>query len=577
MRALFQSAVYSRILRMRSMRFVMATVLALGATWVAPSVLADEVTVLTAATIRTMDPAKPSAEAMAFDDSGRILALGEGAELLEHYPDATRLDVGKATVIPGLIDAHGHVAGLGMAQMRADLSGTRSKAEVLQRLRDFAADLPEGAWLLGRGWDQNDWPQKTFPTAADLDAAFPKRPVWLRRIDGHAGWANTAALNAATAAAKRDFAGDWQPDGGKIQRNAQGQASGVFVDGAMGLVESAIPEPDAEAMRRALTIGMRLAVEHGLTGVHDAGISLQQLRAYQQLADRGEMPLRISAMADGDNEALAWLCDNGLYRHDGGRLQMRTVKLYIDGALGSRGAALIEDYSDDPGNRGLLFMKTRQLADVAARAKQCGVQVATHAIGDRGNRVVLDAYAAALGEDIDTEHRWRIEHAQILAPDDLPRLAQLNVIASMQPTHATSDMPWAEDRLGPERILGAYAWRRLRDSGARLALGSDFPVESVDPRLGLYAATTRTDAEGMPVGGWHPQDKLTAFEALRGFTLGAAYASFSEDEVGSLAPGKRADFVVVAQDPLAIDPSQLRDLDVLATYVDGQAEYRAEP
>jgi hypothetical protein len=288
------------------------------------------------------------------------------------------------------------------------------------------------------------------------------------------------------------------------------------------------------------------------------------------------MPLRVTAMASGDGDALAMLCDEGLYRHPSGRLQMRTVKVYADGALGSRGAALLADYSDDPGNRGLMLTAPQGLAAIAGKARGCGVQVATHAIGDRGNHEVLEAYTQALGESTDEDHRWRIEHAQVLSPDDLPRLAALHVIASMQPTHATSDMPWAEDRLGPRRVVGSYAWRQLRDSGARLALGSDFPVESVDPRLGLHAAANRTDRDGTPVGGWRSEEKLTAFEALRGFTLDAAYAGFSEGEVGSLAVGKRADFVLLKEDPLTIPSEGLDDLTVLATYVDGEAVYRAD-
>ena len=540
----------------------------------APALANDGVTLLSAARIHTMDPAQPQAGAMAYDHDGTIVAVGTREDLLARYPAATQLDAGNATVIPGLIDAHGHVAGLGQSQMQADLVGAGSKEEVLRRLRAFAADLPDGAWLLGRGWDQNDWPERTFPTAADLDAAFPRRPVWLTRIDGHAGWANSAAIAAAEAAGGRDLSGDWQPDGGRIVRGANGQPSGIFVDAAMAQVDSAMPGTDAEAAERALAVGMQLAVEHGLTGVHDAGVSLQQLRAYQALADRGEMPLRVYAMADGDGEALAWLCSNGPYEHPDGRLQMRAVKLYVDGALGSRGAALIEDYSDDAGNDGLLLMTPDQLVDTAARAKGCGVQVATHAIGDRGNRVVLDAFEQVLGRDAGTDHRWRVEHAQILTAADIPRFAALGVVASMQPTHATSDMPWAADRVGPDRIQWAYAWRKLRDAGARLALGSDFPVESVDPRLGLHAAVTRSNAQEAPAGGWMPQEKLTAWEAMRGFTRDAAHAGFAEDHVGSLAVGRRADFVLLAQDPLAVEPRQLDELEVLATYVDGEAVYR---
>jgi predicted amidohydrolase YtcJ len=340
-----------------------------------------------------------------------------------------------------------------------------------------------------------------------------------------------------------------------------------------------------------LKLAMRDAVANGLTGVHDAGVSLGTLRVMQGLADAGELPIRITAFADGGNAALDWLCSDGLYRHPAGRLEMRTVKLYADGALGSRGAALLADYSDDPGNRGLLVTAPDELERIAAKAKGCGVQAEERIdrldreVGTAGDdRALIEERAPgvgalqALGADAATsDHRWRIEHAQVLAPQDLPRLARLHVIASMQPTHATSDMPWAEDRLGPARINGAYAWRQLRDSGARLALGSDFPVESVDPRLGLYAAATRTDADGAPPGGWHPEDKLTAFEALRGFTLDAAYAGFAEDEVGSLAAGKRADFVVLAEDPLAIDPAGLRTLTVRATYVDGKPVYEAGP
>lgn len=530
-----------------------------------------QTTVLSAARIHTMDTARPLARAMAFDASGRILALGDADELQARYPQARRLDVGNATVVPGLIDAHAHVGGLGFAMLGADLVGTASKAEIIQRLRAKAAQLKPGEWLLGNGWDQNDWPQQSFPTAAELDAVFPDRPVWLSRVDGHAGWANSAAMRAVP----RDLAGNWQPDGGMIQRDAAGKPNGIFIDNAMLLVEHARPAPDEATSERALALGMQAAVEHGLTGVHDAGITLAELRRYQRLADRGQMPLRIYAMADGNSDALESLCRNGLYRHPSGRLQMRAVKLYADGALGSRGAAMLEDYSDDHGNRGLLVMSADELAVASAKAKRCGVQVATHAIGDRGNRLALDTYAHALGADVAGDHRWRVEHAQILAPADLARFAQLHVIASMQPTHATSDMPWAQERVGAQRIVGAYAWRQLRDSGARLAFGSDFPVESVDPRLGLYSAVSRADGEGKPAGGWMPQEKLTAFEALRGFTLDAAYAGFGENELGSLAPGKRADFVVLAEDPLAVPDARLRTLDVRATYVDGKPVYEA--
>lgn len=534
-----------------------------------------QVHVLTAERVHTSDPAHPVAKAIAWDAQGRIVAVGGADELRARYPDARRVDAAGKTVIPGLIDAHGHVMGLGYALMRADLVDARDKADVIARLREYEKQLPANAWLLGSGWDQNDWPEKTFPTAADLDAAFPDRPVWLERVDGHAGWANSAALRVAAARASRPLTGDWQPDGGRIER-IDGRPSGVFVDAAMSLVNAVVPAPDAAYRRQALEKATQAAVRNGLTGVHDMGVSREDLALMKQFADEGWLPLRIDAYADGDDAALADLCAGGLYRHAGGRLQMRGVKLYADGALGSRGAALLEDYSDDPGNRGLLVTEPAALEAAMRKARGCGVQVATHAIGDRGNRLVMDAYARVLGDAAKTDHRWRVEHAQVVAPEEFPRFAALGVIASMQPTHATSDMPWAQDRLGPVRIRGAYAWQRLQASGAKLALGSDFPVESVDPRRGLHAAVTRQDGHDAPAGGWMPDQRLSAVEALRGFTADAAWAAHDEGEVGRLAPGLRADFVVLDEDPLAVPGEQLDDLHVRSTWVDGKAVYEAE-
>jgi predicted amidohydrolase YtcJ len=567
-------------------RAAVAAALVLGALSASSGLAADGagVTVLRAARIHTMDGANPVAEAMAYDADGRILAVGTAKALAGQFPDATTLDAPDATVIPGLIDAHGHLPNLGLMLQRADLTGTRSKAEVIERLQAFEKTLQPRDWLLGRGWDQNDWDEKLFPTAADLDKVFGERPVWVERIDGHAYWANTAAMQRSA----RALDGDWQPEGGQIVRDASGKATGVFVDTATDLIERQIPKLDDAATERMLAAASQYAAARGLTGVHDAGVTLQQLRAFQRLADAGKLPLRVYAMADGEQAAFDWLCKEGAYAHPGGRLQMRAVKLYADGALGSRGAALLEDYSDEKGNTGLMVTSPEGLAKAAKRAKDCGLQVATHAIGDKGNRVVLDTYAPLLKDAkpvstrmhsfelvlVPNDLRWRVEHVQVAALEDLQRFPKLGVIASMQPTHATSDMPWAEDRVGPQRIEGAYAWRYLLRHGARLALGSDFPVESVDPRLGLHAAVTRTDVEGKPPGGWRPQEKLTRAEALRGFTVDAAYAGFGEKEVGSLAVGKRADFLVLGADPLA-EGTDLRTLPLRATYVDGRAVYTA--
>ncbi|MEO6103969.1 MAG: amidohydrolase [Pseudoxanthomonas sp.] len=536
--------------------------------------LGGELQVLTASRIHTSDPQQPFAEALAWDEDGRVLAVGSAQDLLARYPQAKHVDAPGKTVIPGLIDAHGHLMGLGYALMSADLVGAHDKGEVIARLREYEKQLPAGAWLLGGGWDQNDWPGKAFPTAADLDAVFPDRPVWLDRVDGHAGWANSAALRVVAATSAKPLAGDWQPQGGRIMREGDAP-SGIFVDAAMGLVSAVMPPADEASREQAMTKALAMAVRNGLTGAHDMGVSREDLALLKRFADSNRLPLRVDAYADGDQGALADLCAQGLYRHAGGRLQMRGVKLYMDGALGSRGAALLEDYSDDHGNRGLLVTDPAAFESVVRKARGCGVQVATHAIGDRGNRIVLDTYQRVLdGED---DLRWRIEHAQVVSLQDIPRLQPMGVIASMQPTHATSDMPWAEERLGKQRIDGAYAWRRMLDSGARLALGSDFPVESPDPRLGLYAAVTRQDREGRPPGGWLPDQKLSIAEALRGFTSDAAYAGFDETEVGRLAPGLRADFVVLEEDPLSVPAGQLDDLRIVSTWVDGKPVFEAGP
>lgn len=526
---------------------------------------ADAQTLFHNGLIRTLDAGQPEAQAVLVDADGRIREIGRDDALLERHPDARRHDLGGAHVLPGLIDAHGHLAGLGSALLSADLVGASSKAEVIARLRAFAERLPDGAWLTGRGWDQNRWPEQAFPSAGDLDAAFPDRPVWLRRIDGHAGWANSAAMLQA----KRDLHGDWQPDGGRILRDESQQPTGVFIDSAMALVEQAMPAPDRALRLRALELAVAEAARQGLTGVHDAGVDLDALALMRELADADRLPIRIYAMADGDGPTLDWLCDNGRYQHAGGRLQMRAVKLYMDGALGSRGAALLRDYSDEAGNRGLLVTPKDRIEAAIAKADRCGIQAATHAIGDRGNRLVLDAYAA-LPLDGRGERRARIEHAQIVHPDDIARFAAEQVIASMQPVHATSDMPWAQARLGTARLRGAYAWQRFAGEGTRMAFGSDFPVEAVNPFHGLYAAVTRQDADGQPEDGWLPDQRLAIDAAVHGFTLGAAHAGFAEDRLGTLSPGKRADFIVLDRDVYSASPSQLRATTVISTWVDGR-------
>lgn len=537
---------------------------------------AAQVQLVTAGQIITADRAQPVVQAMAIDQrSGRLLATGNREQLQARYPQASAIDLAGATIVPGLIDAHAHLVNLGHMLSEANLWGVTSKAEVMARLQQAEAQLAPGQWLIGRGWDQNLWPEKAFPTAADLDAAFPQRPVYLERVDGHAGWVNSAALRIAEENGP-SLAGDWQPEGGRIERDAAGAPNGVLVDAAAALVTAHIPAHTAQELDLRLQRALQAAVANGLTGVHDMGVSRDELARFARFADAGTLPLRVDAYAAGDGDALADLCAKGLYRHGGGRLQMRGVKLFVDGALGSRGAAMLAPYSDDPHNHGLLMLSPEQHLALSRKAAGCGVQVASHAIGDRGNRVVLDNYQTVLGEHPDADLRWRVEHAQVLAAQDIGRFAALGVIASMQPTHATSDMGWAQDRVGPERIKGAYAWQDLAASGAHLALGSDFPVEQVDPRLGLQAAVTRQDAQGLPAGGWYAQQRLSAEQALLGFTAGAAYAGFGELEVGALRQGLRADFVVLDGNPLQLPGNQLSQLKVLSTWVDGKPVYQAD-
>ncbi|GAB5537718.1 MAG: amidohydrolase [Rubricoccaceae bacterium] len=525
------------------------------------------------ATVYTGFANAPTVEAFAVQ-AGRIRTVGSESAVFTAYPDWPRVDAGGRTIIPGLIDAHAHLMGLGTSLLQADLVGTASKAEIVERLQAFAADLPEGAWVTGRGWDQNDWGgDGAFPTRADLDTAFPDRPVWLSRVDGHADWANTAALRAAgidpEAAAPED------PEGGAVIQDEQGRPTGVFIDAAAGLVQRAVPAPDQAFYTEALERALQETVRYGLTGIHEAGVSLSTLDLYRQFAEEGRFPIRNYAMiTPGEIDAFCEAHPYGVDEFDS-RLVVQSVKLYADGALGSRGAALHDPYADDPGNRGLLFQSSGELYNTVYKAMACNLQVNTHAIGDRANSEVLQAYTSVMDLGIGIRRRHRIEHAQILRLQDIDTFSQYGIIASVQPTHATSDMPWVEARVG-ERAIGAYAWRRLLDAGVQIALGSDFPVERVNPLLGFYAAVTRQDLEGMPEGGWFGDQVLTRQEALHGFTLGAAYAASMEAKAGAILPGRYADFVILSHDIMQVPAEEILDTAVLATYIGGERVYVAE-
>ncbi len=502
---------------------------------------------------------------LVFDDAGKVVAIGD-EDLLEESPAERRIDGGGLTVLPGLIDAHAHVLGLGLLKSNLDLTGTPSVADATKRIGEYATGNPHKRWILGRGWNQVLWPVREFPTAAQIDAIVSDRPVWLRRIDGHAGWANSAAMRIAGI--ENDTA---DPVGGRIIRDANGQATGIFIDLAMDLIDQHLPPPGKEDYRAALLSAIDALLAEGVTGVHDAGIDLMNAEVYLSMADSNELDMRIYAMTGGAGDVLDAI-GKPLFAYGNDHLEIASVKLYSDGALGSRGAAMIEPYSDDAENRGLPFWTQDELDAFVKKANGLGFQVGIHAIGDLGNRMALDAFEKAQ-QGKPSPLRNRVEHAQIIQLADIPRFAKLGVIASMQTTHATSDKNMAEDRVGPERILGGYAWRRLLDSGAVVANGSDFPVELSNPFHGLYAAVTRQDRDGEPEGGWYPDQALSRAEALHSYTLAAAYAARQEDRLGSLEPGKWADFIVIDRNYFTVPASQIDDIQVIQTWVGGKKVY----
>ncbi|MBN2491537.1 MAG: amidohydrolase [Planctomycetes bacterium] len=520
----------------------------------------------------SLDPATPEdADAIAMR-SGVIVAVGKFVDLARRHggEDTAVEDLRPGVAVPGLVDAHCHLVAQGLQGL--DLRGARSVAEVQERVAVAAGQAAPGEWIVGRGWDQNLWPEKRFPSRCDLDDAAPHHPVYLARVDGHAVWVNSLALERSGIDENTP-----EPAGGRIHRDpTTGTPTGILIDRAKELLRR--PAPDRAARRRAILAAAAECHRFGLTGVHHAGVDGEVLELYRELYREGRLKLRIYAMIDGPGPLLEHYLRRGpeVGACDG-RLTVRALKLYADGALGSRGAALLAPYSDRPEESGLLVTEPAELHRLTRRAAEAGLQVCVHAIGDRANRAVLDGFEAAIAATGRRDARHRVEHAQVLHPDDIPRFERLGVIASMQPTHLTSDMPWAMDRLGPERIQGAYAWRRLLASGAHLAGGSDFPVERVDPLLGLHAAITRRRTEEPGPGVYGPDQRMTPLEALRAFTAEAAYAAFEESIGGTLAPGKRADITVLAVDPLRVDPEALLGARVLATLVAGEVVYRAPP
>ena len=526
--------------------------------------------VVTNARIYTSDVNRPVAEALAVR-GGRIAFVGSNRGALALAgPRTERLDLTGKTVITGMVDAHAHLLGLGQALRTVDLVGTRSYDEVIARVVDRAKTAKPGEWIRGRGWDQNDWADTRFPTHAALSRAVPNNPVYLTRVDGHAALVNAKALELAQVTAATP-----DPTGGRFIRDSANNPTGVLVDNAQGIVGRVIPAPSHAELREQTLAAIAEANRWGLTGIHDAGVAPEGIAVYEELAKEGHYDLRNYVMVRSSDSVLDAFMKRGPQkaRYDG-RLWIRAIKLVADGALGSRGAALLEPYSDDPGNTGLITTPPERIKSVAVRALKAGFQVNVHAIGDRANRIVLDQFEAALREVPTADHRFRIEHAQILRYQDIPRFAELDVIPSMQGSHQTSDMYWVPNRLGWARAQGAYAWRSLLNTGVVIPNGSDFPVEAVNPLISFHSFFTRQDADNFPPGGWMPEQRTTRQEALLSITLWPAYAAFMENESGSLAIGKYADFVVLDRDIMAVAPEEVLQARVVITVLGGEAVYR---
>lgn len=527
--------------------------------------------VLKGGKIATVDKDFSYAQAVAVRGDS-IIFVGSDADIAKYIGPATEvIDCAGRLVVPGLIDAHAHMLGYGSSLSELDFRGTKSFDEIISLCAEKAKTLSPGEWITGQNWDQNDWPEKEFLPHDALSKAVPDNPVWITRVDGHAGIANAKTMEIAGIAKASK-----SPGGGEILRKKDGSPTGVFVDNAMDLINSVVPDPTEEQLSDALEAAANGCLAVGLTGVHDAGVSPRTIALYKKLIDSGRLGMRVFAMLGypGDGaDVKDYLLKNKFDSYGDHFLKVASIKLFMDGALGSRGAAMFEDYSDRPGYTGLMTLSEERAEEVSRAALEADCQVCTHAIGDKAIDLILDAYEAALKDNPKKDHRFRVEHAQVVAPGDFQRFVDLGILPSMQPTHATSDMYWAEARVGAERVKGAYAWRSFLDLGLIVPCGSDFPVEETNPMLGIYAAITRQDPTGYPDGGWFPEQRMTREEVLKGFTIWAADAAFQDDILGSIEAGKLADMVVLSNDIMTIEPKNILSTVPDYTIVGGKVRY----
>ncbi|MBE0457165.1 amidohydrolase [Pseudoalteromonas sp. KG3] len=499
---------------------------------------------------------------------GKVVKLGD-EKLAASFPDAQAFDAEQQTLLPGLIDAHGHVIGLGNNLTQLDLRGSTSIAQIQQQLEVFAKD--KDGWIIGRGWNQELWPDKQFPTATDLDKIVKDIPVVLSRVDSHAIWVNSKAMELANLTAATQA-----PEGGEIIRTPAGKLSGIFIDKAESLITAHIPAPSDQDVSNALTQAGQHLVSLGITSTHDAGIDKQTWQIYKQRAEQGTLPLRIVAMLSATDPALESMLRAGRYKDLNDFMSIRSVKIYADGALGSRGAALLDDYADRKNHQGLMLETQQKLEQLFTLSFSHGFSANTHAIGDKANHIVLDAYQNVFKKTGGILLRNRIEHAQIVAPADIPRFKTLKIIPSMQPVHATSDMHMAEQRLADTQLQGAYAWQTFLNQGSVVAAGSDYPVELANPFDGLYSAITRQDHNQLPADGWRVSEALSREDALRAFTLGAAYAAHQEFKLGSLEQGKWADFILIDKDYFKVPVQEIFTIKVNQTWIGGELRYQKE-